>query len=405
MLRGVTLAGKFLLVIFLARYTSLEVLGVYGLIATSVVMVVQVLGFDFYVFNARLILAAQNRQRMVFVRDQAAFHVLAHVLIIPCLLLLFVTQVLPWALAAWVFPLVVLEHITQEGCRLLVTLSRPLAANLILFLRGGIWAVVFVAVAFLFDEFRSMQWLLSFWLGGSFFAVLVLWFVLRGYSWTAAIGRSVDWPWVRKGVMVAMPFFIATLAQQSIEVADRFILQAYHGKAVVGVYVFSQNIAGLLQTALVTGFISIVSPPLVRAFLRKQPEEYRRRMRALLVGVVLAGLLGIVLLAGLFPVFAWLSGKSELIENEWIFWILLAAGYFSVLALVPYYGMYARGLDRELLLVMLLAASMNMVLNFLWVPEYGMLGAAWATCIAFFAVALLRAALLFFRGRRVPLGL
>ena len=90
LLRGLTLASKFLLVFVMAKTLSLADVSVYALISAAVSYSLFLLGFDFYVYSTREMLCRDRLSWMPLVRDQFVLYLIAYVVFLPLLIFLFV---------------------------------------------------------------------------------------------------------------------------------------------------------------------------------------------------------------------------------------------------------------------------------------------------------------------------
>ena len=117
-LRGITLASKFLLIFFLAKFLEPAELGLYGLLTVTIGYALYLLGFDFYTFTTREILKRERHEWGGLLKDQGALSLVLYVIVLPLLSLIFLEGLLPWSVAGWFFILLVLEHLTQELGRL-----------------------------------------------------------------------------------------------------------------------------------------------------------------------------------------------------------------------------------------------------------------------------------------------
>ncbi|MFX4789973.1 hypothetical protein ABTB87_22095 [Acinetobacter baumannii] len=54
--RGLNLASKFILIVFLAKFLTVAELGLYGLIAATINFAMYFIGLDFYVYSNRELL-------------------------------------------------------------------------------------------------------------------------------------------------------------------------------------------------------------------------------------------------------------------------------------------------------------------------------------------------------------
>ncbi|MDT8384904.1 MAG: oligosaccharide flippase family protein [Gammaproteobacteria bacterium] len=392
-LRGLSMGGKFALVLYIGRYFGLSELGVYGIVATSVVLGMQLLGLDFYVYNTREILKADNHIQPLFVKDQVIFHCLSYAVVLPLFLSVFLAEILPWEIVGWFYCVVIVEHLSQETTRLLTTLSKPLLASIVVFCRTGLWIVAFIIAGVLDDKFQTIVWLLAFWVAGSVFSLFIGGreiLKVQGWDWAHAFSVKPNVKWIKNGIRVAFPFFISTLGLQSIELSDRYFLKAYYGNDIVGIYIFSQNIAGICQVVVVTGLVMIVAPKITEAYLKEKWEKYEENHRFLTIGILVTSAILSAALVILYPWIAKMTNKPEIVQNTYVFYLLLAAMFLYVVGFIPYYSLYVRKRDRSLLVSVVIAAGLNLILNLILIPRYEMIGAAFATLVSIASILMLR---------------
>lgn len=389
-LRGVGMLSKFALVLFLGKNFGLEELGLYGLLATTIVMVVQLVGFDFYLFNTREILSTDLHSRPKFVRDQFLVHLLFYCVFFPFVLVVFFADILPWSIIVPFYFLLILEHLSQELSRLYTTLSQPVFANFLFMLRTAGWIIVFVLACYLSPDVCTFEELLIFWLIGSVVSVTVGCVPMTKWDWGKQWLAAPDWQWIKGGIVASLPIYIGTIGLQTIDLADRFILKIYQSTEIVGVYVFYQNLANIIQTAIVTGLIMIVAPRMTQAYLNNRKHDYQQYYRQITLGILIGGSVLILLLLAIMPVVLDYMGKVEFKDNILVFYVLMGSVFTMLLAMLPYYSLFVRKRDKTLMSVMLAAALINLVLNLVLIPRYGMLGASIATLVAFGVVLLSR---------------
>ena len=167
---------------------------------------------------------------------------------------------------------------------------------------------------------------------------------------------------------------------------DVLILGLFTSDAVVGVYSFAAFfVEGLLQ-------LTVISRRLVDPILTRLADDagalvaLLRRGRNL--GALAAGVLTAVAVAA-YPWYATLAGTDSLATESWPVFAVLAfgAGIFAVYA--TFGGIFVQTgrpmLQTRLNLAILL---INVALNFVLVPAFGLIGAAVATSLSFIAGAL-----------------
>lgn len=180
---------------------------------------------------------------------------------------------------------------------------------------------------------------------------------------------------------------------------DRFLLAYYLDEAAVGAYHASYSIANRTLDVLFLWLGSAGQPALVMALERGGLERLKAAAREqastfLLIGLPAAA--GVALVAR--PLAEVLIGPElRAAATSVTPWIALSALLFGLTA---YYFGQAFTLGRKtkrLLLAMAIPALLNIALNVVLVPRFGLVGAAWATA-ASFGVGLLATMLI---GRRV----
>lgn len=378
-LRAMTLVSKFLLVIVLARFFAPEDLGAYGLMVPSVAIAIFVLGLEYHYFTIRAIIARPPGLRAAIVRDQAVLYGLVSLVTLPILLILFSAgswSPVPESVLGWFFALVLVELAAQEAGIALIALSRPLAANLVVFVRSGIWVYPVIGLAIAVPGARAIQNVFLAWLAGGLASLFVAGWCLRGIGWRVALAAPVDWAGMRSGLRTAAPFVVTTGASMGLLFLDRFIIEIYKGLAAVGIYTFFAGIAMALPTLINTGVSLIRMPGLVRAHNDGDEPRFRKELGSMTrVTAFSAGILALAMGAAISPVLR-LVDKSIYEENLGVFFLLLGAALVRCLADVPIYALYAKHRDLHLLAVNLLAVGVSVLMNLLLVPSLGLPGAA-----------------------------
>lgn len=388
LLRGTTLISKFVLLIYLARTLPPEELGIFGIMSVTLAIGVFILGLDFHVFNTREMLAGSERSFITLFRDQLVFHGLVYLVVLPLFVLVFWSGTIPWKYVLWFYPLLIVEHLAQESIRLLITLSRPVSANLILFMRSGLWVYAVLAVTFWSESTLQLSVIWMAWaIGGGMSLALTL-FILYRVDWRESCKVPIDWSWIRAGVKICLPFFAATLALMGVLFADRYFLQHFHGEEVVGIYTFFAGISNVVHVFVFSGVTMILYPGIVAARQRSDIGEYRRGMRRLSVGVVTSALATAGIAAIAIKPLLLLVGNEVYTAELSAFWIMLASATVFAISNIPHYALYAQHRDRALVIATIFALVVGVVMNALLVPGSGIIGAAFATLAAMLTLAM-----------------
>lgn len=347
-LRGMTLASKFLLIFFLARFLEPAELGLYGLLTATIGYALYLLGFDFYTFTTREILKRDRSEWGGLLKDQGALSLVLYAIFLPLLSLVFIKGLLPWHVAGWFFALLVLEHLTQELGRLLIAISEQLFASVVLFLRSGMWAVAVTALMFIAPESRSLGFVLGAWTIGGVAALLLCAYRLNQLG-IAGWQKKIDWSWICKGLKVAIPLLVATLAIRGLFTLDRYWFGDLAGLNILGAYVLFMGICNALMSFLDAGVFAFIYPGLISAYNKQDSDAFRLGLRKMLIQTLLLTIvfaaISIVLID---PLLSWLNKPLYLEHQDLFQWLLLATLLYAV-GMVPHFALYAQGQDRPII--------------------------------------------------------
>jgi O-antigen/teichoic acid export membrane protein len=347
-LRGMTLASKFLLIFFLARFLEPAELGVYGLLTATISYALYLLGFDFYTFTTREILKCSRNEWGGLLKDQGALSLVLYAIFLPLLSLVFIKGLLPWHVAGWFFVLLVLEHLTQELGRLLIAISEQLLASAVLFLRSGIWAVAVTALMFVTPEARSLDVIMGAWTAGGILALLLGVYRLNRLG-IAGWRKEIDWNWIWKGLKVAIPLLLATLAIRGVFTLDKYWFGSLAGLDVLGAYVLYIGICNALMSFLDAGVFAFIYPGLISAYNKQDSAAFRHGLRKMLIQtLVLTAAFSLIAIVLIDPLLNWLDQPLYLEHKNLFQWLLLATLLYAV-GMVPHFALYAQGQDRPII--------------------------------------------------------
>jgi len=347
-LRIATLASRFLLIFFLARFLEPAQLGLYGLLTATIGYSLYLLGFDFYTFTTREVLKRERQEWGGLLKDQGALSLVLYAIFIPLLSLIFINEMLPWSLAGWFFALLVLEHLNQELSRLLIAISEQLLASVMLFLRQGTWAIAVTALMAVEPSTRSLDYILGAWTVAGLVAVLAGAYRLTQLH-IGGWNKKIDWKWIASGLKVSIPLLVATLALRGVFTLDRYWLQSLGGLEIVGAYVLFMGISGTLMTFLDAGVFAFSYPGLISAHHKQQPVLFLKNLRLLLIQtVILSVAFAIVSLLLLSFLLNWLNNPLYTAQQYLYPWVLIIMVLYA-LGMVPHYALYAQGIDKPII--------------------------------------------------------
>jgi O-antigen/teichoic acid export membrane protein len=265
--------------------------------------------------------------------------------------------------------------------------QRPLAFSFMAsasFLMTAGWALIFVVLLR-----RGAGGMLTGKLMGAVGSMLVALLVSRKW-WTGGF----EWKFVRESLPIALPILPHLLLALGLVVADRFILEYYRNLYEVGVYSVAYTFGMVMY--LVTASISQAWSPLFYDIARGGQEGQR------VLGRLFAGLSLLLVTIAIFGSLIAQDVVGHFLDRRYssagrlIPWIIAGYLFHALYGILQPSLLQARRVGF-LWVVSGAAFVANIGLNFLWIPRWGMYGAAYATMAAY----VIEAALMYFYAQRV----
>ncbi|QMU66468.1 MAG: hypothetical protein GKR88_20720 [Flavobacteriaceae bacterium] len=384
--RGLTLISKFIFVFFLGRYSIDETnLGVYGMLITAIAFLIYFLGFDFYVFNMREIIQIKNNF-IPKIRDQLYFHLSLYLLLMPLsLAIIFGFNFIEIKYLVLFIILLISEHLGQELFRLLTTLEKSLVGNFFFFVKSGLWIwYILFDFFFLNNEINIFRYILI-WSLFSWFSLLIgLIYIKRLLKIKNIKFYKPNISWILKGIKSSSIFFMSSLSFLVIQFSDRFMIDFYHGKNLVGVYTTYSQFINAIDVFTFSGIIMVTYPKMIKFFSDKNIyKNLKNNFFKNLLAITIVLVLGSYFLAPF--VFEFLE-KPSFINYISTYNILLIGVFFLVMSNVFHYDLYAKKRDYLLLKIAITSMSCNIILNLILIPKYEIYGASIATLFSFIVI-------------------
>ncbi|MCJ1879734.1 lipopolysaccharide biosynthesis protein [Pseudomonas nitroreducens] len=388
-LRSATLASKFLLIFFLARLLTANELGLYGLLTATIAYALYLVGLDFYTYTTREISKSSERGFGGMLKSQITMTVILYAIFLPLLLFIFSEKLLPWKLAIWFFALLILEHVNQELGRLLIALSQQHAASLNLFIRSGSWPLAVILLMTFYPSFKNLDSVLLLWVIGDLLAIALSTVKLRQleiHGWR----EKVDWHWIIKGIKVALPFLVATLAIRGVFTFDRYWIQALANLEILGAYVLFMGMSSALLSFLDAGVFSFIYPELIRSYNEGDSVRFRAQSRNLLIQTILFSSAMALAAAVLLNPALSLIGKPFYSENSDLFYWSLSSILLYAFSMIPHYCLYAQGKDRAIILSHIIGCPVFLLSTWVLSSIFSYMAVSISLCIAFLIILIIK---------------
>lgn len=226
-------------------------------------------------------------------------------------------------------------------------------------------------------------------------ALLALYFQKRFHfsNLEASSVRSTSTSLIKK----ALPFLLINALVIAFHRIDILMLKEMRDVTDVGYYAVAYQLFEAL--VLIPGLLSTaVFPSMVKA------NQDSFRAIAIYAGIS-AGITGIVSLACWFVadgLVLLLFGAFYEVSSEVLTVLLVGLPFMAVTTTVAH-GLFAKGMETASALSTATALITNVLLNAYWIPEFGMVGAAWATAAALILNSTLHVLCVAFGGRNYHL--
>ncbi len=316
---------------FAAAHLTLDQLGVYGVFNVAISYSVAIVGFDFIYYTTRELLAEPKSNWASILLHHLVLVAVTFSAISPLLLLIFACQVLDWSLIGWFYLILVLEQPSQDLYRLLVGIGRSVKANIVLFVRCGIWPSFIILGSLRMPSLLTLE---NVWISWSLCSVasigLGILFV-RDLEW-GKLRRSLDFAWMKKGISSAFKILIGGLATRTMNTFDRFFVSSVRGESEVGIYSFYSSIAAALMAFVDAGVISRNYSSLISACRKNQYKLAQSILVKTLTSTAIVALLFILGGVLCIDIVLNLIGKEELAASVGWLWCMLAAATITAFA-------------------------------------------------------------------------
>jgi len=268
---------------------------------------------------------------------------------------------------------VMFVQVTSQSAEVMRLLYRPWSFLLVTLSQSLLAALIALTLILKFD-----QGILGFFLGplvASIVAGLIGWYRARSYITFGKLHSSL-WPMLLK---FGVPLVPASLAMYFMNTSDRWFIQHYHGADTLGLFAVGAKFA-LLSTLAIETFRKAWWPMAMDSMHSKGGEETFILISDWYIKI---GCFLMILLTFLSPwLVKFLTGPD--FHDSWpivgiLCWKGLLYGYYMICSA----GIWKSEKTYLNFYISIAALLVGLILNFLVVPKYGILGASITTVITF----------------------
>ena len=208
--------------------------------------------------------------------------------------------------------------------------------------------------------------------------VAVVYFVVYANTLRGHVRFAFDWDLARRALVFGLPEVPLRWGSWALKVSDRLILQHLTTLSVVGVYSVGAAI-GKMPFDLIANGIHWAIVPFFYATATQESDERSKQILAEVATwnlVILAGI-GVAMIVFAADLIALLA-SSEFAGARAVVPLVVTASFLEALFQIPSQGIYLKRKTGYLLPLFLVPAGVNVGLNFMLIPHFGIMGAAWS---------------------------
>ena len=386
-LRGLTLLSRFSLNIFIAKYMSLSDLGEYGLIAGVIAIIPNALSFGLMNRIGRNAVTSTIEDTTRELLQYWIFVAMAYCAIGGIAGAVAIHQGYGRQ-AGEIFALTITEHFCGDAFLILMSVKRPIVANLLMFGRLGVSAVAFMALSLIARQLRNIPMLVIFMAAANIFCALLFFATTATWPWSRAVA-SLRVNSLKDDLKGSFTLYLNDMLNTFGQYVDRIFVSSYLGLELTGVYVLFWSVGNAMSTLVGNGVILVHRHAVIysqRKYPASTPGLLINLVRSTLISSVVIGSVGV---AFLYAISLYL-GKIAVSDNLYVLGLIMAGFVIRMVYEAIGVGLYSGRQDGASFLTSLLVLSLTLLLDALAVPWLGLSGAGAVIIVAYTFGALSR---------------
>ena len=401
--RGVSIASKFLLLGYLAKNLSLDDYGSFQLISYFVLISTTIFGLEYYNLTNRSIAQTTEKKQIYnehfsFFFTIAPFVLLAQVLLF---LIVFPHELITLTNVILVLIIGLCDYFSQEVYRYLMINKSFRKGNIQLIYKSLLFIVLIVIYNMFFEAltFEIVLWimLVSYFL---LFIIAYSGFVKTLHAVKGTMFKRMSSEQLKISLSSIWPFVVLVIFLKGIEFSDKFIIGKVLSLEDTGIYSFLFSIASVIHIFIVSGFYIIYLPQLIQSF-NNNKEIFISELKKFGLLTLVSSISLAIVIPLISPFIFSLIEKEAFISHIDLLYIFLLGFVFNNLSLIPHLFLYVSHDEKAITVIMAVSFIINLGLNLILIPKFGILGAAYSFMITYFTVLLLKLLRAQFKWRKI----
>lgn len=341
-IRGGTVLGRFLLIMFLAKFLPEADMGKFGLFVATILLCVLVVGLEFNKYMYGELFAHGEAVRAKVLGSHIKTVSCLFFVSLPVIYLIFLYDLIEIRYIFYFYSILFFVFVSMELQALLTVLGSQLLSSFVYFAQTSSWVFIVIPVVYFFPAYRSLEFIYVSWVLGAIFSIVIAFCFLRNGNVRVDF-NGMGGAWVRRGLKKCVIFLLSSLLLKLLLTVDRYAMEYYSTTELVGVYVFYISVVMGVFNFLEPAVFSFIYPKLLKFYKEGNPGAYAIAHRELVCATF-----GGVLIIGVFLYFAVpyivdVLGLDAYRKNlDSLLLVILAGGTF-MLGYIPHYVLFSRG--------------------------------------------------------------
>jgi len=243
-----------------------------------------------------------------------------------------------------------------------------------------------ISITLIFLAFIGLHWdgrIYSAIITAAVLSLVSIWF----YKQWDLLSGDISKVYIRQGILFGLPLIMHQIGKFVINQSDRLFLAKMVSIEEMGIYSVAYQV-GTVVLILVTAFSNFFSPFLYER-LNKGTDAAKReiiKVSYIFIIVIFIALLALTLITPF--IFSYFIHKDYSSGVKYVFWVGLGYFFWAFYAIFSGYIFYLKK-TKILGFVAIVNVVLNILFNFLFIKQFGAIGAAYATCLSYFIVAII----------------
>jgi O-antigen/teichoic acid export membrane protein len=380
-LRVATLAGKFLLGLFIVRFIGLEAMGIYGLVMGAAAILPMVARLGIFSSLSRIAVGQSLEQLTRNLRHYGYGSLAIYAALFPVIIGtgFYIGQP---ELAALAFFVILFEHISTDIFVLTNNLGKPKLANELLALQSAVWIYLYMILAWMIPDWRTLDAVFAFWIIGGLIPSFIAFAITRHWPWTQAFAEKLSPEWYKTHFRGAWRIYLSDMINAVSLYLDRYLITLLLGLEAAGIYVLFWQVVNAICNLVGAGVLQVYRPRLIAAHAEKNIALFNTLFWQSAYKSAALALVMAVASAIVVPYLIGFTGKEIAADYMPLFWFMLLAMMVRIAYDVCAYTLFAEHRDGTVLRNGILKLCTTATIGTMILLLIGIYGAPLTTIIA-----------------------